>query len=202
MWNETWHLNPEKTSTDPRGAKNGAMDVMSAWHQGFTGDGIWVAHIDDGIDYNHPDLRYNYDPSISTDVSDGDGDPFESNRDNSHGTKMAGIVAAVADNNFCTIGIAYECWVGMIRMDLDGVITDATEARAFSYARDKVDVYVTGWGPKKGNLAIVGPLAKQALKEGSQRGRNGKGNIFVFPAGNEGAFDAGCAYDGYVNALS
>ena len=31
---------------------------------------------DDGIQYNHPDLKQNYDPHASKDINDGDDDPM------------------------------------------------------------------------------------------------------------------------------
>ena len=36
------------------------MNIYSAWMMGVTGKGVKVAHIDDGIDYTHRDLKYNY----------------------------------------------------------------------------------------------------------------------------------------------
>ena len=36
------------------------MNIYSAWQMGVTGRGVKVVHIDDGIDYRHRDLRYNF----------------------------------------------------------------------------------------------------------------------------------------------
>ena len=77
LWNETWFLNPDQMPDDPENSINGGMDVMGAWVEGMTGYGVRVAHIDDGIDYNHPDLRFNYDSSISTNIHESTDDPFE-----------------------------------------------------------------------------------------------------------------------------
>ena len=41
----------------------------------ITGKGIIVAIIDDGLEWNHPDLKNNYDPEASTDLNDNDDDP-------------------------------------------------------------------------------------------------------------------------------
>ena len=50
MFNEQWHLN--------RGARGGFdMNVQPAWARGFTGKGVVVSILDDGIQTNHPDLR-------------------------------------------------------------------------------------------------------------------------------------------------
>lgn len=43
------------------GAKDGLdMNVMPAWQRGYTGKGVVVSILDDGIQTNHPDLAQNY----------------------------------------------------------------------------------------------------------------------------------------------
>lgn len=32
------------------------MNVKSAWQNGYTGEGILIAVVDDGVKVNHPDL--------------------------------------------------------------------------------------------------------------------------------------------------
>ena len=36
------------------------MNVLPAWQQGFSGKGVVVSILDDGIQPNHPDLIDNY----------------------------------------------------------------------------------------------------------------------------------------------
>ncbi len=36
------------------------MNVQEAWEQGYTGRGIVVSILDDGIERDHPDLKENY----------------------------------------------------------------------------------------------------------------------------------------------
>jgi subtilisin family serine protease len=48
------------------GAKDGFdMNVAPAWQKGYTGKGVVVSILDDGIQTNHPDLALNY---VSTHV--------------------------------------------------------------------------------------------------------------------------------------
>uniref|UniRef100_A0A182K3R3 Peptidase S8/S53 domain-containing protein n=1 Tax=Anopheles christyi TaxID=43041 RepID=A0A182K3R3_9DIPT len=43
------------------GAKDGPdMNVGPAWQKGYTGKGVVVSILDDGIQRNHPDLALNY----------------------------------------------------------------------------------------------------------------------------------------------
>ena len=36
------------------------MNVKSAWQKGYTGKGVVVSILDDGIEKDHPDLKRNY----------------------------------------------------------------------------------------------------------------------------------------------
>ena len=45
-----------------------------------------------------------------------------------------------------------------------------------------------------------GPLARRAFLDGIQKGRQGKGSIYVFASGNGGTSD-GCNCDGYTNSM-
>ena len=42
----------------------------------FSGKGVVVSILDDGIEWSHPDLKDNYDPEASIDLNDNDEDPF------------------------------------------------------------------------------------------------------------------------------
>lgn len=53
------------------------------------------------------------DPAASFDINGNDSDPMpQDNGDNKHGTRCAGEVAAVAFNNFCGVGVAYNASIG------------------------------------------------------------------------------------------
>ncbi|KAG9352328.1 hypothetical protein JZ751_020741 [Albula glossodonta] len=60
-----WQFNPSHRD----------LNAKEAWEQGYTGAGVVVSILDDGIEKNHPDLADNYDPKASYDVNDGDPDP-------------------------------------------------------------------------------------------------------------------------------
>lgn len=53
------------------------------------------------------------DKAASWDINDDDDDPSpRDDGDNKHGTRCAGEVAAVAFNEFCGVGIAYNAKIG------------------------------------------------------------------------------------------
>ena len=41
------------------------MGIAAAWNMGYSGKGVVVSIIDDGIEYTHDDLKKNYDPKAS-----------------------------------------------------------------------------------------------------------------------------------------
>ncbi|KAI5722116.1 hypothetical protein M8J76_003929 [Diaphorina citri] len=196
LFREQWYLNG--------GAKDGFdMNIGPAWQKGYTGKGVVVSILDDGIQTNHPDLALNYDREASTDINDGDDDPMpRDNGDNKHGTRCAGEVAAVAFNQYCGVGVAYNASVGGVRM-LDGVVNDAVEARALGLNINHIDIYSASWGPEDDGRTVdgPGPLARRAFIHGVTSGRRGKGSIFVWASGNGGRHTDSCNCDGYTNSI-
>jgi subtilisin family serine protease len=62
LFNQQWYLqNVGQTGGTPRIDLN----VLPVW-QNYTGGGVRVAIVDDGVDYRHPDLNDNYD--LTTDI--------------------------------------------------------------------------------------------------------------------------------------
>ncbi|XP_037934689.1 furin-like protease 2 [Teleopsis dalmanni] len=196
LFKEQWYLNG--------GAKDGLdMNVGPAWQKGYTGKGVVVSILDDGIQTNHPDLAQNYDPDASFDINGNDSDPTpQDNGDNKHGTRCAGEVAAVAFNNYCGVGVAYNASIGGVRM-LDGKVNDVVEAQALSLNPSHIDIYSASWGPEDDGSTVdgPGPLARRAFIYGVTSGRQGKGSIFVWASGNGGRYTDSCNCDGYTNSI-
>ncbi|KAA3680673.1 uncharacterized protein DEA37_0012853 [Paragonimus westermani] len=187
-----------------RGSRNEGydMNVLEAWQLGYTGKGVVVSIMDDGLDYNHTDLRRNYDPMASYDFNDEDADPMPNllASDNKHGTRCAGEIAAVGNNSVCMVGIAHNARIGGIRM-LDGFISDRLELETLTFRNDYIDIYSGSWGPEDTGRLYEGPgaLAQSAFQKAVALGRNGFGNIFVWASGNGGTQGDSCACDGYAS---
>ncbi|KAM3625224.1 uncharacterized protein V6R79_008972 [Siganus canaliculatus] len=181
------------------------LNARAAWQSGFTGKGVVVSILDDGIEKNHPDLEENYDPDASYDVNDNDPDPqprYTQLNDNRHGTRCAGEVAAAANNDVCGVGVAYNAKIGGVRM-LDGEVTDMVEAQSLSLNPQHIDIYSASWGPEDDGKTVDGPakLAKEAFLRGVTEGRGGLGSIFVWASGNGGREKDSCNCDGYTNSI-
>ncbi|CAL9697284.1 unnamed protein product [Knipowitschia caucasica] len=181
------------------------LHTKDAWAQGYTGRGVVVTILDDGIEKDHPDLINNYDPEASYDVNDGDSDPqprYTQRNENRHGTRCAGEVAAVANNDVCGVGVAYNAKIGGVRM-LDGDVTDVVEAHSLSLNRQHIHIYSASWGPEDDGKSLDGPakLAMEAFLQGITQGRGGLGSIFVWASGNGGREQDSCNCDGYTNSI-
>uniref|UniRef100_A0A670YFA4 SPC3 n=1 Tax=Pseudonaja textilis TaxID=8673 RepID=A0A670YFA4_PSETE len=200
-WPEMWYMHCEDNNSECRSE----MNVLGAWQRGYTGKGVVVTILDDGIERNHPDLIQNYDPHASYDVNGNDEDPtprYDPSNENKHGTRCAGEVAASANNSNCIVGIAYNARIGGIRM-LDGDVTDVVEAKAIGAKPEYIHVYSASWGPDDDGRTVdgPGPLAKQAFEHGIKKGRRGRGSIFVWASGNGGREGDHCSCDGYTNSV-
>ncbi|XP_071161254.1 furin-like protease 1 [Mytilus edulis] len=193
QWSNLWHLND---------AVSPSMKVNEAWNAGYSGSGIKVAVLDDGLQTDHTDLNSNVDTVNDYDYQSTDNDPTPDSADDSHGTKVAGFIAAVKDNNICTVGVAHESTLIGVRILGTSGLTDSQEAQALThYLNGGVDIYSNSWGPTDGyGFSGPGSLTQSALQEGTTNGRGGKGVIYTWAAGNGETTD-NCNGDGYTNSI-
>ncbi|XP_054321358.2 proprotein convertase subtilisin/kexin type 4 isoform X10 [Pongo pygmaeus] len=181
------------------------LSVLQAWSHGLSGQGIVVSVLDDGIEKDHPDLWANYDPLASYDFNDYDPDPqprYTPSKENRHGTRCAGEVAAMANNGFCGVGVAFNARIGGVRM-LDGTITDVIEAQSLSLQPQHIHIYSASWGPEDDGRTVDGPgiLTREAFRRGVTKGRGGLGTLFIWASGNGGLHYDNCNCDGYTNSI-
>ncbi|KAL0611196.1 Proprotein convertase subtilisin/kexin type 4 [Plecturocebus cupreus] len=181
------------------------LSILQAWGQGLSGRGVVVSVLDDGIEKDHPDLWANYDPLASYDFNDYDPDPqprYTPSDENRHGTRCAGEVAAMANNGFCGVGVAFNARIGGVRM-LDGSVTDAIEAQSLSLQPQHIHIYSASWGPEDDGRTVDGPgiLTREAFRQGVTKGRGGLGTLFIWASGNGGLHYDNCNCDGYTNSI-
>ncbi|XP_015257374.1 PREDICTED: proprotein convertase subtilisin/kexin type 7 [Cyprinodon variegatus] len=193
-----WHLHNKMN-------KGMDINVTGVWEHNITGQGVTVVVVDDGVEHTHQDIKLNYSPEGSYDLNSNDPDPMphpDFHSDNHHGTRCAGEIAAVPNNSFCAVGVAYGSKVAGIRV-LDGPLTDRLEAIAFNKHYQINDIYSCSWGPDDDGHTVDGPhpIIQAALQHGVIAGRRGFGSIFVVASGNGGQYDDNCNYDGYANSI-
>ncbi|XP_055759371.1 PC3-like endoprotease variant B [Salvelinus fontinalis] len=201
-----WPMQWELFNHGQYSASHFDLNVMPVWSRNITGNGVVVSIVDDGVDHTNMDLKRNFEAFASFDLRGSHGlshDPMPlRDEENGHGTRCAGEVAMEANNSYCGVGIAFNARVGGIRL-LDGTVTDSMEATSLTFNNDFIDVYVCCWGPRDDGQEMAGPgtLTQKALRLGTQKGRGGKGSIFVWASGNGGLVNDHCGADGYVNSV-
>uniref|UniRef100_A0A3B3TN60 Proprotein convertase subtilisin/kexin type 5a n=1 Tax=Poecilia latipinna TaxID=48699 RepID=A0A3B3TN60_9TELE len=174
--------------TEASGCQTG-MNIAAAWRRGYTGKGVVVSVLDDGIEKEHPDLKPNYVSALGREALFRKGTLIISNLAD-HGTQCAGTVAASANNSLS------------IRM-LGGDVTDIVEAVSLNFRPQYIDIYLASWGPDDDGATLEGPgpLALLASFSNSPQGRHGRGSIFVWASGNGGKAGDHCSCDGYSSSI-
>ena len=194
IFDEQWHLfNALQLGHD--------LNVTGVWQQGITGEGATAVMVDDGIDMYSDDIKDNYFAKGSYDFNEGTDEPKPRLSDDRHGTRCAGEIAAVK-NGVCGVGVAYNARIGGLRI-LSKIITDEDEATAMNYAFQDNQIYSCSWGPPDDGRSMDAPglLIRKAMVNAVQKGRQGRGNIFVFAAGNGHGAGDNCNFDGYTNSI-
>lgn len=105
-------------------------------------------------------------------------------------------------NDVCGVGVSHRAKVAGVRI-LSAPISDADEAAALNYGYQLNDIYSCSWGPPDDGKSMEAPegLILKAMVNGVQKGRGGKGSVFVFAAGNGGGVGDQCNFDGYTNSI-
>lgn len=163
------------------------LNLLSVWSK-YTGEGIKIAVVDSGVQWNHPDLYNNIDFSNSLRYSDGSKNPSPSSEQlrlepeaTGHGTAVAGIIGASGWNNEGVIGVA--------------PLVDIVGLNPFSTNKDSdfedalgnlnVDISSNSWGGDNAGELYDDPSSIRGIKQGIVYGRDGKGIIYLFASGNE-----------------
>lgn len=155
------------------------------------GNGVNIAIVDTGIDYNHPAIKDNYVGGY--DFINNDADPMD---DNGHGTLCAGIAAGVAPNvNLYSFKI----------LDEKGEGNEAGLYAAIDYALDPnndgdysdryIDIFSMSFGDPNANNNYTpdDPLCKE-IDDATNNGL-----LFVIAAGNSGPGNKTINWPGIAN---
>lgn len=176
------------------------IDVIKAW-QNYTGAGIKIGIVDDGIDYNHPDLSPNYLSNLDYDATNGGSDAYGTSSD-SHGTTVAGVLAAAHDGSGIA-GIAYLAGIAGFRISYS--TRGASQiADAFNHlATNGMDVANASWGYSAAYqdnfFSSSFGSSKSAILNDAANGRGGLGIDMVFAAGNGRATGDSVNYHNFQN---
>ena len=215
-----WHL--ENTGPLPGfpSMKAGEdLRVKPVWNAGLRGEGIRVAVLDDGLEVTHEDLwpnvvtgSRNYRTEagmLGLSASSGgkiaglQGFPMPCSNDDTHGTSVAGLIAARDGNGTGVSGVAPRAQLVGLNILASNFVADTLDA--LSRDLDRNHVYNNSWGPTdNGHLATPEPdwsSYNDTLRNGLKTGRNGLGAIYVFSGGNGAIQTDYSSLDGGVSAM-
>lgn len=192
---------PHAAPNDPYFTKEwhlAQIDAATAWDSIAGSHNTIVATIDSGVDLQHPDLILNLAKGIDlTGGPDAACDHPASGQESivtaAHGTMVSGLIAALSNNGTGIAGVCPGCSVlpvKFLRYDEDGIpasrIYDAIVAATDAGA----DVINNSWGDQdtdaSGNCISVprDSYRAEAIAYAKKHGRNGRGALVVWSAGN------------------
>jgi thermitase len=123
-----------------------ALNLPAAWDVTTGSPGAVIAIVDSGIDPTHPDLA----GALRAGHDFVDRDENATDPPGPHGTAVAGVAAARANNGFGAMGTCFSCDVMPLRvLGLDGVAFNTNTAAAIDYAVDHGAAVI--------NASIYGP---------------------------------------------
>ncbi len=201
---QQWHL---KQAVIGGRTIDAHASVEAAWKLS-EGAGTIIAVIDDGVDVDHQEFRSSGKIVSPRDVTRRVDDPRPGERDR-HGTACAGVACASGLN---ASGVAPRARLMPIR--LRSGLGSQAEADAFVWAADHgADVISCSWGPADGHPFVPSdPLHNQvvplpdstrlAIDHAVNRGRNGKGCVVLFAAGNGNESVDNDGYASYRNVIA
>lgn len=177
------------------GVSNADIKGPEAWSIKSTCDEVIIAVIDTGVDYNHIDLKNNMwrnpneipdngqdddgngyiDDVYGWDFAYGDNDPADGQ---SHGTHVAGIIAAQGNNSEGVTGVCWSAKIMALKSLSDSGFGSTSKAiEAIEYALE-MGAHITNnsWGSRSYSQALHDAIALAEQQ----------GQLFVASAGNYG----------------
>jgi len=188
LYNQQWHLTPSQGSDVREDAQIG---VERAWDVTRGSRSVVVAVSDDGFDLDHPDLQGMGKLIAPQDLKAADAVPLPTSSNDNHGTACAGLAIGEEGQNGI-VGVAPGCSFMPIRNT--GFLDDEAIEGIFEWAIAKGAAVVScSWSPAamKYSLSL---RQRSVITRAATQGRNGKGCVILFSAGN-----ANRPVDGTVN---
>ncbi|MXW43336.1 MAG: S8 family serine peptidase [Candidatus Dadabacteria bacterium] len=204
LFEQQWHLENtgQKAFAEQGGTPGADLNMKKAIDAGHKGAGVKLAVVDSGLEICHPDLAANtaeggsFNFGAGTRPGASSDDPYNFASTGDHGTSVAGVAAAAADNGFGGRGVAPAVTlVGFNPLEaapdesgdsdmaaeialLKSLGTSASEPDSAS-----VDVFNMSFGLDEG-IANADEEFTRAFRMGVEKLRSGRGAVYVKAAGN------------------
>ncbi|MGI8932461.1 MAG: S8 family serine peptidase [Phormidesmis sp.] len=174
---EQWHLFHRG---GPGLAAGSHVSAELAWDITRGSRSVTIAVTDDGFDLAHRDLQGPGKIVAPRDLKNKDGLPIPRHNEN-HGTAVAGV-ALGEETGDGIVGIAPGC--SLMPLRTTGFLDDDSIEQLFDWAIEQgADVISCSWSPASVYFSLSRRIS-QAVNRAATQGRNGKGCVVVFSAGN------------------
>ena len=171
---QSFSLDQNDIFTDPLyGAMTWSYDLIDlpkVWRQGITGAGVHVRINDDGMDTSHAEFMERMD--VTQNCPSFTSDPSPSGL---HGTAVASILVAQANNDVCAVGIAPGVTLSACTFLATDVEADIIDMLATQ--QEAVDISNNSWGPDV--CFNLNSVRRQRHERRVQQSTNGNDEIVV-----------------------
>jgi len=173
---QQWYLDRNETFYTQNAIDENASINSGNLLKSYTGKGIKIAIIDDGLDTTHEDLEG---AIINTfDISTHTANVSQTNSTDHHGTAVTGIIGARVNGKGIQ-GIASQSQIIFLKYK-EGM-SDSETIELFNKADEfGADIINCSWGTYD-----VSQSVKDKIIDLANNGRDGKGTIIVFASGND-----------------
>ena len=164
---------------------------------GPTGLGVEIAVVDTGLEICHPDLRDNVAPDASHNFNEEAWprsvatDPFNPSANGDHGTSVAGLIAATANNGIGIRGVApgarlrgYNFLSAFDRSSDPTILLDSLGASKSQPDSASVHIFNMSYGFLHGFQGNASRIFVDTISHSVTNLRDGRGAIYVKAAGN------------------
>ena len=178
LYSKQWHLHHQGGRSL---AVNSHIDAERAWNITRGCRSIVIAVTDDAFDLNHPDLQGQGKLVAPWDLKHRDGLPIPSQTYENHGTAVAGLAVA-EEPGTGVVGVAPGC--SLMPIQTTGYLDDESIEQLFEWTVEQGAAVIScSWSP----AAVYFPLSlrqRNAINRAATQGRDGKGCVVLFSAGN------------------
>ncbi|MGC9503478.1 S8 family serine peptidase [Baaleninema sp.] len=162
-------------------SSNSHIEAEKAWDITRGDRSVVVAITDDSIDIDHPDFQGMGKIVAPRDLRGKDFLPLPEAQSDNHGTACAGVCLA-EETGSGIVGVAPRCALMPIRTT--GYLDDESIEELFDWAVDRgASVISCSWGASAVNFRLS-MRQYAAIARAASKGRDGKGCVVVFAAGN------------------
>ncbi|MFU8866496.1 S8 family serine peptidase [Natronococcus sp.] len=189
------------TPNDPRYGQQYApqqVNCEGAWETTFGDSDVTISIVDQGIQYDHPNLEENVDGSVSNygeNFAGSGSDPYPVSEGEDHGTHVGGIAAGGTDNGTGHAGISDCSMLSARALDDSGGGSLSDIADAVQWSADQ--------GAEIINMSLGGGGYSSTMANACEYAQE-QGSLLVAAAGNDfgGSVSYPAAYDSVVAVSS